>query len=139
MQRVIIDTNVIVSSLITNGIPSRIITELVLEKKVALQLSSEVFSEYVEVLARPKFTKIPGFRVNSEIVISRIEEVAIRTEPSQKIALIKDSKDNCFLELALETEADFLITGNWNDFTIQRFRKTIITSPSVYWNEYRPV
>jgi putative PIN family toxin of toxin-antitoxin system len=138
MQKVIIDTNIIVSALISPGIPSKIITELVFEHKIELHISHEIFSEYVEVLMRPKFSKITKFQVNAEIAISRIEELAIRTEPIEKLDLIKDKSDNCFLELALATQADYLITGNSNDFTFNKIDKTKIVSPSSYWNQYHP-
>jgi putative PIN family toxin of toxin-antitoxin system len=52
MQKLILDTNVIVSALISNAIPSKILYELVLTEKVKICLSEEVFAEYVEVLSR---------------------------------------------------------------------------------------
>lgn len=138
MQKVIIDTNVIVSALISKGIPSKILTELVFERKIELQLSEEIFSEYVGVLMRPKFIRIPSFQLNAEIVISRIEELAKRTQPTEKLDIITDKNDNRFLELALATHADYLITGNINDFTMDRIGKTMVLTPSAYWNNHHP-
>jgi predicted nucleic acid-binding protein len=37
--------------------------------------------------------------------------------PTVKVDLIPDLNDNKILELADECEADFIITGNTNDFT----------------------
>jgi len=138
MQSLIIDTNVIVSALISKGIPSKIISELVLEQKVKLHISTEIFSEYVEVLLRPKFKHLPGFRKHADIVISRIEELGIYTEVTQTLDIIKDESDNRFLELALACKADFLITGNTNDFLIEKINTTKIVTPTEYWNNYRP-
>ncbi|WP_409079688.1 PIN domain-containing protein [Salibacter sp.] len=42
---------------------------------------------------------------------------------------IKDQPDNRFLELAVASDADFLITGNTNDFTIDSVKKTKIVTP----------
>ncbi len=137
MQKVILDTNVIISALISRGIPSKILT-LVLRHKIELQLSEAVFSEYVKVIMRPKFSSIPNFQVNAEIVINRIEELAVRTEPTQVLNVIKDENDNRFLELALATNADYLITGNSKDFKIDQFDNTIVLAPAVYWNHHHP-
>ena len=62
MQKIVLDTNVLVSALISNGIPSQIITELVLPKRVLVCLSEAVLSEYIEVLSRDKFSKFGNFK-----------------------------------------------------------------------------
>lgn len=54
MQKVVIDTNVIVSSLIQNSYPYLILNELFIEGKFDLCVSKQVMAEYYEVLARPK-------------------------------------------------------------------------------------
>ena len=55
MQRIVIDTNVIVSSLIQRGYPNLIINDLFVQQKFQLCISDELLGEYYEVLARPKF------------------------------------------------------------------------------------
>ncbi len=57
MQKRIFDTNVIISALISNSIPTRIVYELVLTRIVETCLAEEVFAEYLEVLNRDKFVK----------------------------------------------------------------------------------
>jgi predicted nucleic acid-binding protein len=37
------------------------------------------------------------------------------------------------LELALVSKADFIITGNTNDFTMSHFQGTKIVSQKEYW------
>jgi len=54
------------------------------------------------------------------------------------LAIISDKDDNKLLELAEESKADFLITGNTNDFTIKTFRNTRIVTPKEYWDHYKP-
>lgn len=44
MQKIILDTNVIVSSLISNTVPTLIVNEFVLNRKVLVCLSDEIFS-----------------------------------------------------------------------------------------------
>ena len=66
MQKVVIDTNVIVSALIQRGYPNLIINELFIENRIQLCVSDELMSEYYEVLARPKFSKFPDFFIRAE-------------------------------------------------------------------------
>ena len=137
MQKIILDTNVIVSALLSNGIPSQIINELVLERKVLVCISEEVLEEYFEVLARPKFSKIRGFKAKADLVLTVIDDIAEKYSPNLKIDLIQDASDNKFLELALASQADYLITGNTSDFTMERFEKTVVTTPRQYWDDFR--
>lgn len=138
MQKVVIDTNVIVSALITTGYPNQIISELVLSGKINIQLSNDTFAEYVEVLGRPKFSKYPSFVFNAELVLSRIEEIAEMIKPTSRIDLIADEADNRFVELAVSSNADFLITGNFRDFTFEEIEGVKVVSPEMYWNKYKP-
>ena len=103
-----------------------------------LCLSDVILEEYVEVLARGKFGKIQGFRHNADIVLSRIRDEARFYEPRIAVELLRDADDNKFLELALASSADFLITGNTQDFTITEFEYTRIVTPREYWDLYRP-
>lgn len=50
MQKVVIDTNVIVSSLIQRSYPHKIIFDLFIDDKFLLCVSEELISEYYEVL-----------------------------------------------------------------------------------------
>lgn len=61
MQKIILDTNVVVSALISSSIPTKILYDLVLTQKVETCLSDEVFAEYIEVLNRDKFTRFANF------------------------------------------------------------------------------
>ncbi|MEQ8904354.1 putative toxin-antitoxin system toxin component, PIN family [Ekhidna sp.] len=138
MQKIIVDTNVIVSSLISKGYPFKIINDLILNDLVEVQLSDEVFKEYLEVLSRPKFSKYPEFVVNAEIVLFRIYELSRKITPKEKLKIIHDDNDNRLLELAIESKAQYLITGNSSDFTFDRIEETIILNPTEYWENYRP-
>lgn len=63
-------------------------------------------------------------------VITGLEEGALFVEPKDTInAIPDDPPDNRFLECAVEAEAEFLITGNINDFSFESFGETRIVSP----------
>jgi predicted nucleic acid-binding protein len=54
--------------------------------------------------------------------------------PVKKLNIISDIKDNVLLELADICSADFLITGNTNDFTFSQYKKTRMVRPKEYWD-----
>jgi len=41
------------------------------------------------------------------------------------------------LELAIASNADFIITGNTNDFTMSHFQGTKIVTPKEYWDFHK--
>jgi hypothetical protein len=137
MQKVIIDTNVIVSALIQRNYPNFILYNYVLENLVEVCLSDDLFEEYLDVLNRQKFSKYPDFVNKAEFILAQIETKATKFYPTQKLELIKDKDDNKLLELAVESKADFIITGNTNDFTMSDFKGTKIVTPKDYWDNYR--
>ena len=76
MQKLILDTNVIVSALISSSIPTMILYDLVLTKKVYTCLSGEIFSEYVEVMNREKFTRFINFKTKADVVLNKLREIS---------------------------------------------------------------
>lgn len=138
MQKLILDTNVVVSALISDSIPTKILYELVLTKKVETCLSEDVFAEYVEVLNRDKFSKFPTFKVRAEIVLSKLREISTFYNTNIRVEVLTDTSDNKFLELAAVSAADFLTTGNTLDFTLSEFEYTRILTPREYWDNHAP-
>ncbi len=136
-MKLILDTNVIVSALISNSIPSKILYDFVLSEKVEIFLSDDVFEEYVEVLHRDKFTKYPNFVAKTNIVLNRLYEISNLYNPIERIGLLRDSSDNKFLELADASSSDYLITGNTLDFTISEYKGTKIVTPREFWDSLK--
>ena len=137
MQKIVIDTNVIVSALIQRSYPNAIIYELFIEQKFQLCISAELMAEYYEVLSRPKFAKFHDFFIRAEALLADIETQASLYFPTLKLELISDKDDNMILELADECEADFVITGNTTHFIFPTYKQTKIVSPKEYWENYR--
>ena len=136
MQKIVLDTNVVVASLISNGIPFKIINELAFENKVTVCISGPIFDEYVEVLSRPKFSVFKDFKSRAETFITKIQEVAVKFSPDITLNVISDEADNRFLELSVYAKADYLITGNTNDFTEDKYENVDIVTPREFWDKY---
>ncbi len=135
-QKIILDTNVIVSALISNGVPTDILYGIVLRKKAHLCLSVEIYNEYVDVLSREKFSRFKNFLENAATVLKELNNIGYYYETSQKVDVISDESDNKFLELAIESAANYLITGNTQDFNFNAFHQTEIVTPRQYWEIY---
>jgi uncharacterized protein len=138
MQKIVIDTNVIVSSLIQHGYPNLIINDLFIKQKFQLCISEELLAEYYEVLARPKFSKFQDFFIRAESLLVEIETKATKYIPAITLELIADDDDNMVLELAGECSADFVITGNTRDFIFPTYKQTKIVTPKEYWDNFQP-
>jgi uncharacterized protein len=132
MKKIVLDTNVIVSALIGSSYPRQIVFDYVLSKKVEILLSNPIFQEYVEVLRRPKFYQYPHFITKAEIVLNKLDELAVRSITDLKLSIIKDEPDNRFLELAVSGVADFLVTGNSKDFLLRSYESVRIVSPEEF-------
>ena len=136
MQKIVIDTNVLVSSLIQRSYPYHIVVEIFSNDKIQVCLSDDLFTEYLNVLKREKFSKFPDFIANAQALLIDIEKIAVMYVPTVRLEIIKDLDDNKLLELAETCQADFLITGNTNDFTISDYKGTKIVTPKEYWTDY---
>ena len=136
MHKIIVDTNILISSIIGKGYSRKIIRELVLLEAVEILLTEEILNEYNTVVRRKKFQKYENFISNAEFIISTIEEFGRIYQPDISLDVIKDENDNKFLELAVFAKADFIITGNTNDFPLGKYNEIEIITPKDYWEKY---
>jgi putative PIN family toxin of toxin-antitoxin system len=137
MQKIILDTNVVVSALIQKSFPYLILHDMYIDRKIQLCVSEDLLLEYSNVLKREKFSRFPDFITMANWVLRDIHEHAVMFQPKERLTVIADEDDNRLLELAIASSADYLVTGNHNDFTMTVFGKTKIVSPKEYWEIYR--
>ena len=138
MQRIVIDTNVIISSLIQKSYPYTIVNELFIDDKIEMCVSDELLAEYYEVLRREKFARFHDFFSRAEALLVAIETKATIFSPKIRLQLISDADDNMILELADESIADYVITGNTTDFIFPTYKETKIVTPRDYWENHKP-
>jgi uncharacterized protein len=139
MQKIVIDTNVVVSSIIQKSYPYRIVYELFVDDKFEWCISNQLMTEYYEVLSRPKFAKFQDFFHRAESLLADIERKSQKYDTTIKLEIISDINDNMILELADACLADFVITGNTTDFTFSSYKETKIVTPKEYWENYQPL
>lgn len=138
MVKLILDTNILVSAAIAKG-PSRRIVQSVLfgEQSFGLCLSDEILKEYMWVSGYNRIQKkYPEFLDNISQLMKALEPVSQLYYPTRNFSLIKDFSDNHFIDLAYESKAHYLITGNHNDFSITEIESTKILSPKKFCELY---
>lgn len=136
MHKIVLDTNIIISAIISSGYPYRIFHNLVATERVKICLSEQVLTEYTEVVNRTKFAQYKDFRQNALFIITNIKRVGKLYTPNIQLDIISDEADNRFLELAVFSKSDFLITGNTNHFTFSEYDTVKIISPKDYIDNY---
>ncbi|BBC24580.1 PilT domain-containing protein [Pseudanabaena sp. ABRG5-3] len=125
--RVVLDTNVLISSLLLKNSPPFRVVELIFSRSILLR-SESTLSELQEVLGRKKFNKyltLEERQVFLSKFLARSELVEIR----QEINVCRDPKDNKFLELAVNGNASLIITGDDDLLVLNPFRDIQIFTP----------
>jgi putative PIN family toxin of toxin-antitoxin system len=114
--RVVLDTNVFVSGIISGKNAPGLILRSFQCGKIMVLISDEVMDEYLKVLSYPKIRKYP--MVTDEYVAhvcALLIHEAERIEVHNRITLSADPDDNKFLELAVDGEATMVVSGDKSD------------------------
>jgi len=133
MIRVVIDTNIFVSSFFNpNGNPKRVI-DLWKNRKITLCVTEEILEEYVEVLARLGFSNEP--ELEELLRLFKKKNNIIYTASTPKFHLIKDDpSDDKFIECAVTAQAQYIISGDKHLLNLEMFRNIIIISSLDFLN-----
>ena len=113
MIRAVIDTNVLVSGLLTTAGNEALIILAVHQGLVRPCVSAEIMEEYAEVLARPKFAFPPAEIAAVIAMFGRTAEVFIPEGPAP---VLPDRDGAKFLHCAEAAQAEYLVTGNKRHF-----------------------
>jgi putative PIN family toxin of toxin-antitoxin system len=125
MIRVVIDTNVLVSALMTSGGLPEAVINLALSGEVQWAASESVLAEYEDVLKRPRLAIESGKAAEA---MARIRRIVSVVSPTVGILAASDPDDNHFLECAEAAQADYLVTGNIRHFP-EVWKETRIVTP----------
>jgi len=110
VKKVVLDTNVLISSILFKGELARIV-DLWKRGKIVPVISRATFNEFRSVLEYPKFrlTKSEIKAIIEEEVLPFFEIVEITSEVS---GVCKDPDDDKFIACALSASADFIVSGD---------------------------
>ena len=107
----VIDTNVLVSALITKNPEAATakVVRLLLEQEFVPLYDADIIAEYEDVLHRSKF---PILKETADALISFIIENGIESSRVDFEESMPDEDDRVFYDVSLSQDDSFLVTGN---------------------------
>ena len=129
-QRLVLDTNALVSRLLVpSSVPARAVDRALVEGQ---PLASEAtLEELAAVLARPKFDAYVSIEDRQEFLrlLGRLLEIVPIVHTIQAC---RDPRDDKFLELAINGEAELIVSGDEDLHSLNPFRGIAILRPRDY-------
>ncbi len=129
-QRIVGDTNALVSRLLLPAsVPGQAVRKAV--DNGILLVSEATMNELADVLARPKFDRYITLEDRQQFLrlLGRLAEFVPIVYP---VHACRDPKDNKFLEVALNGNAELIITGDADLLALHPWERIAIVSPADY-------
>jgi putative PIN family toxin of toxin-antitoxin system len=134
MFRVVIDTNVLISAVLSSrGAPAQIL-HLFQQQLFEWLISEDIFLEYTSALRYDRVKK--RHQLNDEELyefLQSIRAVAILVKPTHHLGgVVSDPDDNKFFECALEGGAHFIVSGDAAVQAVKQYQGIHILSPALF-------
>jgi putative PIN family toxin of toxin-antitoxin system len=134
MLKVILDTNVLISSLFWRG-PSRHIVDLTIAGKIKAVTSPEILEE-VEAVLYEDFPQVPYLRIEETIrdVLSYSQLII----PSAiTVKHLRDLKDTKIIACAMSAKADYIVTGDKDLLVLKKYKYIQIVPPKAFLDLFK--
>jgi len=129
-QRVVFDTNVVLSALLFPNGRLAWLRSYWRECETALLISPATARELTRVLGYPKFHLSDQYRM--QLLALYIPYCESLDPPVKCPVICRDSKDQSLLDLAQSGKADILVTGDQDLLALAGQTEFVIESPDVY-------
>ena len=134
MEKVVIDTNIFVSSFY-GGHPRRII-DFWKQKQFTLCVSGAIIDEYTAVLRRLNLHDTVGVEELLALFAENINILFTSKTPTVKIVK-EDPDDDKFVECAVALRSNFIVTGDKALLRIANYMEIDIVSPADFVTEFQ--
>ena len=125
-MRIVLDTNVLVSALLSPfGAPASVL-QLILLGRVSVCFDPRILSEYRAVLSREKFSVDPTL---IEDVLEFLEAEGTLVACAPLDLALPDSGDAMFIEVGVAGSVNYLVTGNLKQFPASQRQGLCVVSP----------
>ena len=135
-MKVVLDTNVIVSGLLSPFGPPGEIIRMAASGLMELCYDARVLSEYQNVLTRQKFS---FDQTHVENLLEQIKVCGHLTTGEPLAKRLPDPDDELFLEVALGGKAQYLVTGNLKHYPAKKRQGMRVVSPGEFLEIYRVI
>ena len=130
-MKVVLDTNVFVSSFLSQRGPPRKIIDLWKDGCLTWCLCAEILEEYCEVLARLGLAGTAEFARLRELFKAR-RNIAWTVIENLLHVVHEDPDDDKFIECALAADAGYLVSGDRHLKALESYRGVRILSPAAF-------
>lgn len=130
-ERVVLDTNVLISAALRPGSLPRAVIDAVRAANGILIFSDESFQELTSSLLRPKFDPYVG-RESRMVYMAQLRAVSEWVSITGAKLGCRDPEDDKILETALMGDADCLVTGDQDLLQMSSFSGIPIVRPVTF-------
>ena len=130
-QRVVIDTNIIVSSIVYGGMPKRVVS-LVIDEMAEGVTSPVLQAELIDVLSK-KFSFSKEKLAQAGALLN---ESFTTVQPTRTISILEDDDDNRVLEAAIAGMCDAIITGDQDLLRLKKYKGITIMTAKQFLDHY---
>ncbi|NBJ14768.1 MAG: putative toxin-antitoxin system toxin component, PIN family [Dehalobacter sp. 4CP] len=136
-MRIVFDTNVIVSAILSKKSKPGRILEMAIQGKFLLVVSPYIWKEIERVFQYPKIVKeLRQKNISPEDInefLSILEDLSLTVPGNITVEAVKnDPSDNAIIACAVEGEADFIISGDHHLTDLEAYRHTRIVNPETF-------
>lgn len=130
---IVFDASAVVSAALReNSVPERALLRA--EAVSLFALSTAVENEIVAVLNRPRFAQAVS-KARRTHILDTLRRQAAWFEPSEPVSDCRDAKDDKYLELALASGAEVIVSGDKDLLVLHPWRGVRILRPAEYLAE----
>lgn len=124
LQKVTLDTNIIISALVFGG-NSKEIIEKINKREFKVYISPQLVSELIDVLIK-KFNFSKKMIMLLEAQIITLFNIVY---PTQNIDVVRDVDDNRVLEVAVASNSSVIVTGDKDLLDLKKYKNIKIMNP----------
>ena len=133
MPRIVFDTNVLVSAVIFDGQPRKLLNKGI-QKQFSIVTSDPILKELASVLRRPKFKTAED---EIDRIVLALTETCEITKVSSSFEVVKvDPTDDVILNTAYDGEADVIVSGDHHLLELNSFKGIRILRVSEALHEF---
>lgn len=130
---IVFDASTLVSATFnSHGVPAQAVQHALREDRVAI--SEPVMTELLDVLHRPGVARFLKPELRSEL-LGQLVALGIPFEPAERVMDCRDPKDDKYLELALASQTDILVSSDGDLLVLHPWRGVPILRPAEYLAE----
>lgn len=129
-RRIVVDTNTLISRLLLpRSIPAQAVRRAVDEGR--LLVSEATMGEFANVITRAKFDPYVSLEERQQF-LRQLGRIADLVPILHQVQACRDPKDDKFLEVAVNGEADMIVTGDHDLLDLGNVQGIPIITPAAY-------